>query len=70
MMKQKIFQKVREITLRYENIQPEEVKTVKLPKELTDRLEAIRNKETRLEWPMWAVISGILETFLDEYEKE
>ena len=68
-MKQEIFQKAKEITLRYENIQPEEVKTVRLPKELTDRLEVIRNKETGLEWPMWAVISSILETFIEEHER-
>ena len=45
------------------------LQTVRLPKELTDRLEAVRDLEAGLQWPMWAVISGIIETFVDKYEK-
>jgi hypothetical protein len=66
MMKQEIFKKAREFTLRYENIQPEEVQELWLPKAVTDRLEEARFSETGLQWPIWAVISGIIETFLDE----
>lgn len=69
MNKEELFQKVRDISLRYNNIQAEDVQTVRLPKELTDRLEAVRDLEAGLQWPMWAVISGIIETFVDKYEK-
>jgi hypothetical protein len=69
MNKKEIFQKIRDISLRYNNIQAEDVQTVRLPKELTDRLEAVRDLEAGLQWPMWADISGIIETFVDKYEK-
>ena len=69
MNKKEIFQKIRDISLRYNNIQAEDVQTVRLPKELTDRLDAVRDLEAGLQWPMWAVISGIIETFVDKYEK-
>lgn len=66
MMKQEIFRKARDFTLQYENIQPEDVQELWLPKAVTDRLEEARYTETGLQWPIWAVISSIIDSFLDE----
>lgn len=65
-MKQEIFRKARDFTLQYENIQPEDVRELWLPKAITERLEEIRYTETGLQWPIWAVISSIIDSFLNE----
>ena len=68
MNKKRLLEKVREISIRYEKIQRDETQTVVLAKEVTDRLEEFRDL-SGIEYPMWALISGIVETFLEESSK-
>ena len=72
-MDKETVERISRIATKYEQPDQEKLncRTVTIPKEITDRLEELRDTTDELKYlPIWAIISGITESFIGEYESK